>query len=301
MTGSSSAHRVTEGVFAVFAVTIPMVAIFLLSLRWQDVLWDRDLQTTEVIVGIFGACVAFAAFVIAEKLVSHSVHPILPAINGLLCTALVYTAVQGYAYWDDTRDSRQAEQSAAEWPVVFADAFDRPESMPEPERSQYGLGRTEIQNGKLVVALESARDFTYWWPDRTPTLSDLYVATDVQMLQGPDDAFCGVLVGWQGDERWIGIKVGNSKVQVTQNVGTLPHRRLMDATGVKTFESSQVSRLGIYVAGETMRVFINNRLVANDIRIQGAVGQVRFAAQAARNPDDVRCSFDNIEVRGLAA
>src|SRR6266498_4512762 len=169
MTGPDSAPRVTEGMFAAFSVAIPMAAIFLLSRQWPDVLWERDLQTTEVIVAIFGSCVALAAFLAAEKLVLRSVPSILPAFAALLLTSAIYGAIQGTAYWIETDVSRQAERSAATWPVVLTNTFDQDEPMPGPERSQFGIGRTEIRDGRLVVTLESARDLTYPWPRDTPS------------------------------------------------------------------------------------------------------------------------------------
>jgi hypothetical protein len=190
------------------------------------------------------------------------------------------------------------------WPLLVSEEYTKHVPIPSAA-DQGGEVAVSVQDGRLVLAISSHRDFTGQIPPvperpavEQPVVGDFYVQADVELTEGPQDGFCGLLFGWKGNEHWYAMKVGQSGVQVTQNPGTVPHTRLFGTVQPPALKMSSSNQLGILARGGEVRFYVNDRQVSL-LHIDDTTGQILVAAQAANTPDVLRCAFGHVRLWGL--
>ena len=148
------------------------------------------------------------------------------------------------------------------------------------------------------------RDFTGQVPLKLeqPVVRNFYLQADVELTEGPQDGFCGLLFGWKGNEHWYAMKVGQIGLQVTQDPGHLPHTRIAGTTpilAIPAFKADSFNQLSLLARDGFVQFYVNDQLVER-AHIDDTTGQVFLGAQAANSPDLLRCAFDHVRLRGVA-
>lgn len=284
------------GTVTALAVALPVLGLIAVGAQWPEALWHGSLGDSQILVGAVG--VVFGA-VIGATLVRRPL--LVQILIAVLTTAAVYAVVQGWTSYKSTEGARAARAQAARWPLLASQDYEHPSfRLPSSTDTPFGETRTELDHGRLVMVLSTRRDYTHQvgLDPRQPTVQDFYVQADVQLVEGPEDSFCGLLFGWHDNEHWYGDKIGRTQFEVTRNPGQLPHQRLDGPRMVEAIRQDRPNRMSILARGGRVSFFVNDRLVSSR-QIGDTTGQVWLAAQAANTPDALRCAFDNVILRGV--
>jgi hypothetical protein len=282
---------------AVSSVTafVSVIVLIIISAPWPGVLWHGQLSDSQLLIGTLGALSGLMAPMALRG------KTIIAAMVAFLLAFGIFGVVQGRAYWEATNPGRQARAEAAKWPLLLSEEYTKRVSIPTAA-DQGGEVSVTIQDGRLVLAVNSDRDFTGQVPPapQRPALEqrvvhDFYVQADVELTEGPQDAFCGLLFGWKGNEHWYAMKVGRLGLQVEQDLGTAPHTRLFGTVRPPALKTSSPNQLGILAHNGEVRFYVNDRQVSL-LHVRDTTGQILVAAGAENNPDVLRCSFGHMRL-----
>jgi hypothetical protein len=259
------------------------------------VLWRGQLGDSQLLIGTLGALTGLTAGMALRG------KAIIATVVAFLLAFGIFGIVQGIAYWEATNPGRHARAEAAKWPLLLSEEYTKPVPIPTAA-DQGGEVFVTIQDGRLALAVNSHRDFTGQVPPapqrpalEQPVVHDFYVQADVELTEGPQDGFCGLLFGWKGNEHWYAMKVGQVGLEVEQNPGTVPHTRLFGTVQPPALKMSSPNQLGILAHNGEVRFYVNDRQVSL-LHVRDTTGQILVAAGAENNPDVLRCSFGHMRL-----
>lgn len=213
---------------------------------------------------------------LAARLVTFSISGLVV----LLSAQTWASGAPGRAAADETRDWRTVAR--ADWNSGAAPAPNHP--------NLKGQATARLENGRLLVNLQSFRDATQVALPEGPPVGDFYVAVDESKRSGSADAWCGILFRFVGDDAWFMFKVREHEWMLTEDVGTPDHNLL--AGPVRTATIKRRNRLAVLSRGERVRFYINNVAVLEK-RIPRRVGRVWIGLQAPNQRSAVECEYDN--------
>jgi hypothetical protein len=286
------------GLLAALTTAIAVLGLIGVSAKWPEALWHSSLGDSQILVAAIGTIVAIVLGLVFVRASRTGL-----TISALVITAVIYAVFPATTYFRASdAENRQARKVAGEWPLVVNQDYEHPGFfVPEPYQNEFGNGRAEVRHGRLVLIVESNRDFTYQVgvSRRPASVADFYARADVELLDGPAGSYCGVLFRWRDREHWLAFKLSGTGFQVTQNPGHLPHRLIMGSVTDPRVNPRGPNTLELMAHGSRVQLFVNRHLV-DDLDIQDFDGQVWLAAQAAREASILNCAFDNIEQRAPA-
>jgi hypothetical protein len=184
------------------------------------------------------------------------------------------------------------------WPVVLSDEF-------SVEANDWSFGDYEdslvkgsrnISGGVYRWEAEAFDDFVWWSVPDTDAVSDLYVAVDVQLIDGVPNAQYGlvfrragkdyylILVSDDGRYRFIGVFDGD-------------FTPLTDWTDTTAIRSGGVNRLEIVAKGSRFTFYVNGEHVAEFSDDQLDSGKPALVLGLGQAGDSSVIEFDNFEVR----
>jgi hypothetical protein len=279
------------------SVALLLLTLIVVAAKWPMVLWHSSLGDSQIFIAAVGAVASTAVCLVFRRW-----HMAAHATLAILVTAAIYATLPAALYFGGhDAANRTALAIAKNWPILVDQDYEHPGFfLPEPYNSEFGEGRAEIQNGRLVLLAQSNRDFTYQAgvSRRPPTVGDFYFSARARLVAGPDDANCGLLFRWRDNEHWYAFKIFKDRYEITQNPGQLPHRILLGPSKLGP-NSQQALKIEIFARGSLFQFFLNGHVV-DERDIKDFEGQLWLEAQATRYASSLQCSFDDVLVRAPA-
>ncbi|WP_344080208.1 hypothetical protein [Luedemannella helvata] len=287
------------GLIIGLCTALPVLALALLGNRWPEALFQASLGDSQILIGCLGAIIGALVYRVARGIRPDRLAASLQIVTALVLTSASYAVVQGVAVYRSTAPGREARETASSWQPLLSLDFNHPVSLPSKEISDFGTGAATQSEGHLDLSLATKRDYTYWYPESgTPAVRDFHLEATITHAQGSEDSYCGLLFGWRDNEHWYAVKLGRTNFEVTRNPGSLPHEPLDGIRELKELSADTPNRVAILALAGRVTVYINDRQVALLDGID-TFGQIRLAGQAAHLAQPLRCSFDDVRLRGV--
>jgi serine/threonine-protein kinase len=189
-------------------------------------------------------------------------------------------------------------QEAAGWPVVLSDDFSAEGDVWSVGDYSDTLvnGSRSIDGGIYRWEAEAFDDFVWWSIPDTDEVSDLYLAVDVQLVDGVSNAQYGlvfrrgeskdyylILVGDDGYYEFVGVLEGNWTT-------------LVDWTKTAAIQSGAVNRLEIVAQGSRFTLYINGEYVDEFSDDRLTSGKPALVVGLKEAGDTSVVEFDNFEL-----
>jgi predicted Ser/Thr protein kinase len=190
-------------------------------------------------------------------------------------------------------------REASGWSIVLADDFgaegdvwsvgDYDDTLVDGSRS--------IEGGIYRWEAEAFDDFVWWSIPDADEVSDLYVAVDVQLVDGVSNAQYGLIFRRGENKDYYLVLVSDNGyyefVKVTDGDWTV----LVDWTETSAVRSGEVNRLEIVARGSQFTFYVNGEYVEEFSDELLTVGQSALVIGLSEAGDSSVVEFDNFELR----
>jgi eukaryotic-like serine/threonine-protein kinase len=190
-------------------------------------------------------------------------------------------------------------REASGWPVVLADDFSA-----EGDIWSVGVysdtlvdGSRSIDGGIYRWEAEAFDDFVWWSIPDTGEVSDLYLATDAQLVDGVSNAQYGLVFRRGENKDYYLVLVSDNGYYEFIKVSGGDWTPLVDWTETAAVRSGEVNRLEIVAQGSQFTFYINGEYVgefSDELLTSGKPALVVGLSEAG---DSSVVEFDNFELR----
>lgn len=231
----------------------------------------------------------------ATAQVERSVHLATQMAQSLQATNQVR-----FAYTTATAEAQQSLLDAVLlWPVVYSDRF-------EVDNDNWPTGEDEdtlatinwsIDGGKYNWHAQANGGFVWWTIPESVPVSNFYMAADIRLVEGPEDAEMGLVYRNDGDRSYYNFGItGDGKYSVYLHSPD-GWEALLDWSPSADLNLGSTNRLSVIAQGDQFLFFINDRyqITLQDDRLSsGEAGLIIGLSMAG---EEGVWEFDNYELR----
>jgi hypothetical protein len=190
-------------------------------------------------------------------------------------------------------------REASGWPVVLADDFsaegngwsvgDYSDTLVDGSRS--------IDGGIYQWQAEAFDDFVWWSIPETDEVSDLYLAADIQLVDGVSNAQYGLVFRRGESKDYYLVLVSDNGYYEFVKVAGGDWTTLIDWTETAAVQSGAVNRLEIVAQGSQFAFYINGEYVDEFSDEELTSGKPALVVGLSEAGDSSVIEFDNFELR----
>lgn len=196
-------------------------------------------------------------------------------------------------------------QEVKNWPLFILDTFDHDRNLWDTGVMTDTLGTANwVINQSIFQWDLYANQGVVWWSiPEVDSVGDFYVSVDVQQIDGPEDAQCGIVFRRTDDQNYYLFEIdrqGRYSAYVYRNSSW---ETWLEWSKLGTYYTNEPNRLAVIGLGSTYWFLVNNRIVppaagiagySQDGPAQGTIGLLVGLNEAG---ESASWEFDNFEIR----
>lgn len=193
---------------------------------------------------------------------------------------------------------------AAGWPIVAQDTFDGTTSGVWPltrTEDVMGVLTTTIESGRYRLALDMSQATHRAIFPSTGTLTDFYLAMDVQQLSGPANATLGIDFHIRDNAHTYYFCLYADQYYALGRLDGGGWTNLLGGSATPAIRVGGVNRLAILADGPRLTLFINDVVVGTVDDATYDSGAIALGVELRQAGDKAVFEFDNMELRAPPA
>ena len=159
------------------------------------------------------------------------------------------------------------------------------------------MGARSISDGVYRWEAEAFDDFVWWSIPDVDSVSDMYLAVDARLVDGPLDAQYGLILRRVDSTGYYLFLVSDDQRFRFSRRSEDGWTSLVDWTETTAIRSGEVNRLEVVAMGSQFSFYINGQFVGENSDSQFSSGVVAVVVGLIDAGDTSVVEFDNFELR----
>ncbi|MBN2550084.1 MAG: hypothetical protein JXB15_13050 [Anaerolineales bacterium] len=196
-------------------------------------------------------------------------------------------------------------QEVRQWPLFILDTFDSDRDLWDTGvmTDTLGTAKWAISENIFQWDLYANQGVVWWSIPEIDSVGDFYVSVDVQQIDGPEDAQCGLVFRRTDDQNYYLFEINRQGQYAAYLYLNGSWETWLEWSEFDAIQTNEPNRLSVIGLGSTYWFLVNNQIIpsisgiagnSQDGPVQGTIGLLVGLDEAGQSAS---WEFDNFEIR----